>query len=303
MSSVSAVNSGEGFSLLALPLTVNGPLDRIFSYVGIRGLGALSSVCKQIHLLVVDSGAKGGGRHFWQGSIESEMVAAFQQGPKRWSIIDKSVWEASPTLSKFLEDHDLKIPDQMAHHCYYKTMFLGLNALNLLNTQGNAGMTYIELPKGITSRMLCDLLAKAMGKGRGSGFVIDKFPREYWDYPIRKPYAFSITNTGIEGSLEKSINQKIEILRINGCEMPDGIEQISLLALTYILTKEKFGKGDYLYSNISNVRYSSVWVGDQDFEIGCFSDEGIDIYKGYCTNHGVGAVRRFLPSLPQPADS
>lgn len=325
MATVSAVNASEVSPLLNLPMNEGGPLERILSYVGPQGLGALFFVCKQIQSMVVDAGKDSRGGRLWRDAIEAEMVKLLEQNPtessgiehrvrnvnprlaaylkpnrvvpqdrKRWSVIDQSVWKASPALSAFLKRNGLEAPDRVGPTCY-KTMLPGLEALNTLEIEGSAGTTFIAMPKGITFRMLGDLLAGAMDKPTCFARLDHVFPETYWDISVKEAYAFGITNSVIANSKDVVLEKRVELIAKKKCEVIDGINYLALLTLTYVITKERSvsGRGVRLYPCVPST-LTCVRINDLVFEMGDFLQSGVCVFfGGRSAGNGAGAQRTF----------
>ncbi len=191
-----------------------------------------------------------------------------------------------------------KVPPEPLGLNLHKDALPGLKAFNSLKIEDDAGMTYIVMPKGVTWRMLSDLLAQALGKPTCFTYMNRTFPATYWDIPVETAYAFFITNYVIENSRMPSRQKRIELLGQNGCEVIDGFEQLALLSLTYIVSQEQStsGMGVRLYNDDQST-YTCVRINNLFFEFGGFSRDGLHIprrqYDGEVL--GAGALRRLGP--------
>ncbi len=296
MASVSTANSGEVFPLLTLPGNENGLLERVFGNVGLKGMVALSSVSKLIRSFVFDSGPTSMGGRLWRGMNDSAWTGYIKQRAK-CSVIDQNIWRTSPRLSQFLAENGLEVPPERLGLDWRKDVLPGLKAVDSLKIENDAGMTYIVVPKGVTWRMVNGLLAQALGKPTCFKYITQCVPTAYWDIPVEMAYAFVITNSVIENSRGASLQWRIELPGKNGCEVIDGLEHLTLLALTYIVTQEQStsGRGVRLYRN-DPWTLTCVRVNDLIFEIGGFSLDGLYVYYyGNVDPRGSGALRRFRP--------
>ncbi len=296
MSSVSNVASGEVFPLLNLPMNENGPLERIFGYVGPQELVALSSVSQLIRSVVFDSGPDSMGGRLWRGLNDSQWTDYIKLSAK-CSMIDQEVWRTSLRLSQFLIANGLEVPPERLGLDYYNDVLPGMKAVNSLPIENNAGLTYIVIPKGVTWRMWSDELAQALGKPTCFEHMSSSVPAAYWDSPVEKAYAFVITNSVIENSKRVSFQRRIELPGKNGCEVIDGIDHLALLALTYIVTQEQSTsrEGIRLY-NDNPWTYTCVRINDLFFEIGGFAPGGLSVNDDYGDDFSrAGALRKFWP--------
>lgn len=140
-------------------------------------------------------------------------------------FLDETVWKAHVDLVK------LKITFEDAQPIDNRIAYLALKRLLGLRIDGNAGVTVLTLPKGLTFEALTSL---ANSKSISIEFVwprIDKFCRTLC---IEKTQTVAITNSTFFKSNKLSDAKQDALLNKIGCEKPGVLALSSLALLTRI---------------------------------------------------------------------
>ena len=164
--------------------------------------------------------------------------------------------------------------------------------LSSLPIEGNAGVTLLTIPKGLTFNKLVRLAGlPEVGNITQFRFIWNRILAKLGDIPVDKTYRIVITNNVFTGSRNRSItDQKALVSRI-GCEMPKVLEATVLLVVTLMSSgKRLYNDNPRTYTRcLEQVSGYKTVVGD-------FSPDGVHVYISNCdigSDGASGVLRKF----------
>jgi hypothetical protein len=165
--------------------------------------------------------------------------------------------------------------------------------LSSTQIEGNAGITLLTIPKGLTFNILVKL-AESPKVGNKPKFrhIWDRITNEIGDIPVDKTYRIVITNNVLKKSRNLSFSDHKALLCQKGYEMPKVLEATVLLVVTFIVS------GERLY-NDNSWTYGRCLEQPSGYQlaVGGFSPNGICV-RSSClgSNHyygSSGVLRRY----------
>ena len=187
-----------------------------------------------------------------------------------------------------------------------KSAVAALRDIHRLQVEGNAGYTIITMPKGITINKVMACIAKLAAQGKfptKAGQVHPGF-RDFWgristdlgEIATLQSYAFAISNSVFQGSRNRSYAAQRSSVRAEGCELPQVIEVITLLFLTYIASGER---QERLYGAAPSWEFTrclELINGYDPLVVGGFAPSGLCGYNSCFDDDGDGAgvARKFF---------
>ncbi|MCC5832160.1 MAG: F-box protein [Chlamydiales bacterium] len=165
-------------------------------------------------------------------------------------------------------------------------------SLYSLPIEGNAGITLLTIPKGLTFNKLVKLAGlPKVGNRPEFRYIWHSISSEIGDIEVDKTYRIVITNNVFKESRNLSVKAHKALLSKIGCEMPKIVEATVLLVVTFM------SSGERLYSdNPCTYTRCSEQIDGYQLVVGGFSLDGIDVNFDYFddVNSGVGGVLRKL---------
>ncbi len=189
-------------------------LHRIFEYCSPTALARISRVCK-----------------LWkQIASSASLWNAFDPKILYPSIkfIDAAIWRAHVDLEKLKLDLTVDPPVN-------KRSIIPLihKFISTVHVEGDKGITYLTMPKGLTVAKVIDLAKSPKGANQTVVFANVHFEHNFKDTPINETYSILITNSVISESRKLSFQGHQQLLNELGCEMPGVLEALTLAILSY----------------------------------------------------------------------
>ena len=154
-------------------------------------------------------------------------------------VFDKSDWVIRVDLSSFgLDVIDAPPLDKRQAIPFLK------RCLSSLPIEGNAGITVLTIPKGLTFNTLVKLAGSPkVGNTAKFRYIWGRISSEIGDIPVDKTYRIVITNNVFKKSRNLSVSDQKALMSKIGCEMPRVLEATVLLVVTFM------SSGEHLYSD------------------------------------------------------
>ena len=146
------------------------------------------------------------------------------------SILSSQVWNDHVNLEMFgLSFTDGKPLDKRKTIPELKRLFA------VLKVEGDAGITLLTIPKGLSFNKLVKIAGCPI-KGNKATFehIRISITAELGDVEVQKTYRVAITNNVLEGSRNKSFKDQQLLVEQFGCDRPKIIDVVALLILTFI---------------------------------------------------------------------
>lgn len=160
--------------------------------------------------------------------------------------------------------------------------------LSSLPIEGNAGITLLTIPKGLTFNTLVKLAGSLKVENAPKfRYIWDPISNEIGDIAVDKTYRIVITNNVFINSRSLSVSDQNAQLSKMGCEMPRVLEATVLLVVTFM------SSGERLYSDNPWTYIRCLeQVAGYKLVIGGFSADGICVSSFFFDVSGVGGVLR-----------
>lgn len=161
----------------------------------------------------------------------------------------------------------------------------------MIEIEGNAGITLLTIPKGLTFNTLVKLAGSPkVGNAPEFRYIWYRISSEIGDTPVDKTYRIVITNNVFNKSRNLSVSDQKALVRKIGCEMPRVLEATVLLVVTFM------SSGERLYSDnpLTYTRCSELLDGYQ-LIVGGFSPAGVSLstyFDDDCSGAS-GVFRKF----------
>ena len=154
-------------------------------------------------------------------------------------VFDESDWVTRVDLSSFgLDVIDAPPLDKRQAIPFLK------RCLSSLPIEGNAGITVLTIPKGLTFNTLVKLAGSPkVGNTAKFRYIWGRISSEIGDIPVDKTYRIVITNNVFKKSRNLSVSDQKALMSKIGCEMPRVLEATVLLVVTFM------SSGERLYSD------------------------------------------------------
>ena len=162
--------------------------------------------------------------------------------------------------------------------------------ISSLFIEGNAGVTLLTIPKGLTFKKLIKLVGSPkVGNITPFRYIWDPILNEIGDTPVDKTYRIVIMNNVLEGSRNLFINDQKALVNQARCEMPKLLEVAVLLVVTFMVS------GERLYNdNPWTYTCCSEQVAGRQVVVGGFASSGGYVHiSGFANDiYGIGGVLR-----------
>ena len=157
-------------------------------------------------------------------------------------VLDEAIWETHVNLDALGMSIKDAAPIDANTISVLKTLFASLLI------EGDAGITLLTMPRGLTLNKLVKLAAfPKQGNEAKFRYIWDEVLKVLGDIPVDKTYRVAITNCVLEGSRDLSVDMQHELVKKMGCEMTGMLPAATLAILTYMSSREK--SPTRLYSN------------------------------------------------------
>lgn len=204
------------------------------------------------------------------------------------NVFDESDWITHVDLSSF----GLDVTDALSLDKRQAIPVLK-RCLSSWPIEGDAGVTLLTIPKGLTFNKLIKL-AGVPKRGNITHFryIWDRISNEIGDIPVDKTYRIVITNNVFKEGRNLSVSDQIALVSKIGCEMPKVLEATVLLVITFMSSgKRLYSDKPWTYTGCSK-----QLAGDPAI-VGGFSPAGVSVDCSIlfaCDCDAVGGVLRKL---------
>ncbi len=206
-------------------------------------------------------------------------------------VLDEAVWKTHVDLDAFGMSVEDAPPLDANTISILKTLFASLPI------EGDAGITLLTLPRGLTLNKLVKLAASPK-QGNAAKFqhIDSDALKAFGDTPINKTYRVAITNNVLKGSRKLSVDKQHELVKKMGCEMPGILPAATLAILTYMSSRATsptrlFSNGPLTYTRCAEK------VGVHNLGVGGFAPAGLYIPRHRVDfdfeDCGVGGLRKL----------
>ncbi|HSW86267.1 MAG TPA: F-box protein [Rhabdochlamydiaceae bacterium] len=242
-------------------------IHHIFKFFSPEELCLASSVCRKWRVCASDES-------LWKAFDLTKLFPSLK-------IIDGRMWNAHFDLNVFgLSLRNEPILDKRKEIPFIKKLFA------TLKIEGDAGITRLTLPQGLTFNKLVNL-ADSPKQGDPASF------KDVWSYitkvlgeiSVDKTQVIYISNSILEGSRNLDDEELPQFARGTGCEMPEVLPAATLAILTYVcFQKRLYGADPWTYTLCSG-----------DIVVGGFGRSGLVASSLYLIHwgegYGVGAMK------------
>ena len=233
----------------------------------------------------------------WRGSALKDRF------PLLKNIFDKEAWGRIVNLNT-LDGVSFEGEEEFS----LRSAVDALRDIHHLKVEGDAGYTIITMPRGMTINKLKALIARFVAEGKFPGnarqrnpgftFFWNHISEVYGNIFVDKPYTFVISNFVQEGSRGKSYNvQRASVTAAGGCELPQVLEAMTLLFLTYVASGER---QERLYGDAPRTFTRCLErINNNVLAIGVFTSAGLIVYDCFAIDSfggagGAGGARKFF---------
>lgn len=249
-------------------------LFRIFEFLSPKDLVQTSCVCWK-----------------WNAVASHPFVWEHFDIKKRYpsvNFIDENVWETHvdlPALGLSFDD---------APPLNKRTTILALNKLSSLDREGDAGITFITIPKGHSLNKLKQfIVAPKQGNATCFRFIWKPIEETFGDILVDKTFRVVLTNAPLVGSRKMVVRDHRKLLKKMGCEMPELLPMATLPFLTYISSQETPPTRVWYSNNIQAQTSVSENIGKYILVVGNYLPNGLTAKCFFHTcasnDFGVGA--------------
>jgi len=204
-------------------------------------------------------------------------------------VFDELDWVTHFDLSSFgLDVTDTPSLDKR------KTIPALKRCLSSLPIEGDAGITLLTIPKGLTFNKLVKLVeSPKVGNIPKFDVIWACISSKIGDIPVDKTYRIVITNNVFNKSRNLSVSDQKALVSKIGCEMPKVIEATVLLAVTFMVSEER------LYSdNPCTYTRCAEQIRSGQAAVGGFALDGVyvnnpDIEFAHDAYGVAGVLRKF----------
>ena len=178
--------------------------------------------------------------------------------------------------------------------------FKALKDIHRLQVEGDAGYTIITMPQGMTINKLKSIIARLAAEGKfqaaegqkdpGFRYFWNRISEELGDMPVNESYTFVISNSVLSESRYKSYGVQRDRVMAAGCELPQLLEAMTLLFLTYMASGVRLcGEVPWTFMRCLER------IGSTPLAIGAFSSAGLIVHDTFDgPSDGAGGVRKFF---------
>ena len=263
-----AVQPANQVTINALPLEVLGV---IFGYLSPEQLAKACRVSKLWNAVASQE-------HLWN---VFDLKTLF---PKL-SILDSQVWNDHIDLNAF----GLSFAD--AEPLNKRKVILELKRLfAVLKVEGDAGITLLTIPKGLSFNKLVKLAGCPI-KGNKAAFkyIWDRITAELGDVVVQKTYRVAITNNILVGSRDKSSYVQQLLVKKFGCDKPKMIDAVALAILSFISSTAQLPLR-LLSANPLTCTRCLEMIGNFPLAVGSFAPGGLHVYDSYFDHEYFGVL-------------
>ena len=186
-----------------------------------------------------------------------------------------------------------------------KSAVAALRDIHRLEVEDDAGYTIITMPKGITLNKVMACIATLAAEGKFPTEEIQKHPgfRWFWDrvstdlgsIAVSQPYTFAISNSVLEESRDKTYDAQRSSVMAGGCELPQVIEAITFLFLTYVASGERQERLCNTKTQHTYMRCLERIKDAAPLFVGGFAPSGLGVSNCFDIDYdGAGGVRKFF---------
>lgn len=203
------------------------------------------------------------------------------------SIIGEEVWKKHADMADAglnVDAVDERAAIRNLHDMYRK-----------LEVENNAGITLIQMPKGLTLNKLI-AIAKTPLEGNPIGCrTDDEILNVYGDNPIMKGYTIAITDSVLYETRNRTPSTQKMLLQQKGVEMPGLLDMMALTLMTFVSSSDKSKKR--LFDDPSATsRVAEKFGHDRHLIVGGYSSFGLRVTtRNKMPQHGIGVagLRKF----------
>ena len=242
-------------------------VSHALSFLSPEDLARASGVCREWNKLSAD---------LWQ---------AFDL-KKICKVIDQAVWERHVDLATLgLDASGAPAIDKRVAIPFIKRLSR--------QVEGNAGVTLLTMPKGLTLNKLIALAAAPkQGPATQFKYIWSKIEEVLGNIAVDKTYSVAVTNSVLKDSRKKSLDAQRALVQGNGGELPGVLLAATLAILTYMSSPTRL----YSYEPWIYTRCAEQ-IDGRNLNIGGFTATGLRIYeydhlfKDY--NNGSAVAKNF----------
>ena len=208
-------------------------------------------------------------------------------------VIDEAVWETHVDLTALGMSVKDASPIDANTISVLKALFASLQV------EGDAGITLLTMPRGLTLNKLVKLAAFPKQGNEAKFRYIEEALKAFGNAPVDKTYRVAITNSVLKGSRRLPVDKQHELVKGMGCEMPGVLPAATLAILTYMSSR-----GASPIRLFSDKPCTYTWcaekIGGRNLSVGGFNQAGLLVSDGrgdtFLTDqgiYGVGGMRKF----------
>jgi hypothetical protein len=161
-----------------------------------------------------------------------------------------------------------------------------------LSIEGDAGVTLLTLPCGLTFNMLVELAkTPRSGKGMAFSYLWGPFLEAHGDHALSSTKRIMVTNNVLNNTRSKLVADQRALVEGMGSRLPRTLEAVALCATRFITTGEML----YNCSPLTYTRCEEIIRGDQ-MSVGGLSAAGLNVsnFRWDDVKRGAGAVSEVL---------
>ncbi len=256
----------------------------IFGFLSPEDLGRTSCVCREWQVMASED-------HLWR-ALDLKKIF-------RLTLLDEKVWETHVDCAAL--GLDLTGAPPLTQNKETVRFLKGLCAQICAQVEGDAGITLLTLPKGLTLNKL-EKLASSPKQGNAAKFLLwAGVSKTFGDAPVDKTYRVLITNNVLKGSRMLTVYKQHELGEKMGWEMPGMLPVATLTILTYMSSPAAFPI--HLYSNDeprSLTRCKDQLDGGYNLVVG-FAKAKIIVFPNVAANQamGMGGMRELTVPMKE----
>ncbi len=251
----------------------------IFAFLPPEDLGRTSCVCRDWRVLASED-------HLWR-ALDLKKIF-------RLTLLDEKVWETHVDCAAL--GLDLTGAPPLNQNKETVRFLKGICAQICAEVEGDAGITLLTLPKGLTFNKLMKLAASPkQGNAAKFEFIWGDALKAFGDTPVDKTYRVAITNNVLKGSRSLSVDMQHELVKKMGCEMPRTLPAATLAILTYMSSRavsptRLYSDEPYTYTSCAEQ------IGLYTLVVGGFAPAGLvvsNVHDFGGEHYGVGCLRKL----------
>jgi hypothetical protein len=245
-------------------------LTQVLSFLSPEDLARASGVCRE-----------------WS-NLSAEVWKDFDLN-KICKVIDQAVWERHVDLATLgLDASGAPAIDKRVAIPFIKRLSR--------QVEGDAGVTLLTMPKGLTLNKLIALAAAPkQGPARQFRHIWPRIVHEFGNIAVDKTYTVAITNSVLKGSRNKNIAVQRALAQGNGGELPGVLLASTVAFLTYVSSPEGqpptrlYGNEPWVHTRCSEQ------IGEYNLVVGGFAPAGPYAHYDYFDNahNGAGVAKKL----------